>query len=361
MRIGLSHGGFLVAAVVAGVGCSDGAKSMPPPAMIADPYTLSVFDKTHITSNSAGPNYQHALGDVDFHDGPFATVTMVVDLTSPCYPFSNWKTTPPPAGQSWPAACDAFDRNFEITLDPAAADGKPGFELMRAITPFGGPEHQEIDLTDVANGLPGKHALDVFITTYSDAAGKVSGSAGGWDVSVHIDVTPGTAPHHVLAAIPLIDGNLHTGEMPPLANLMVPAGTTSTRLEYRVTGHGGANDPSNDCIGPAEEFCQRTHHVTVDGAELEAFMPWREDCDQLCTLTAGGPGGAKYCLQNPCGAVASVKAPRANWCPGSLTPPKTWDPPALHTAGSHTFTYAVDNEYPDGVWRVSAAFFAFGD
>jgi hypothetical protein len=300
MRIGPWQNGALAVALFACAACNDGGKSnMPPSTVVADPYTLGVFDNTHITSNSAGPNYQHALGDLDFHDGPFASAKLIVDLKSPCYPFTNWKTMPAPAGQSWPAACDAFDRNFELTLDPAAADGKPGYELMRAITPFGGPEHLEIDVTDVANGLPGKHSLDVFITTYSDAAGKVSGSNGGWDVSAHIDVTPGQAPRHVLAAISLINGNQKAGEMPPMAQLTIPAGTTSTRLEYRVTGHGGANDPSSDCIGPAEEFCQRMHHVLVDGTELEAFQPWREDCDQLCTLTAGGPFGGKYCLENP--------------------------------------------------------------
>ena len=48
----------------------------------------------------------------------------------------------------------------------------------------------------------------------------------------------------------------------------LPEGTTRAQLEYLVTGHGGAMDPSSACIGAAEEFCQRTHHLTVDGAEL---------------------------------------------------------------------------------------------
>jgi hypothetical protein len=38
-----------------------------------------------------------------------------------------------------------------------------------------------------------------------------------------------------------------------------------------------------------------------------------------------------------------------------------WDPASLHAAGSHTFTYAIDSEFPSGVWRVSATLFAFGD
>ena len=72
---------------------------------------------------------------------------------------------PPPAGQNWPADCDAFDRNFDFFIDdaPPGADGggPTPFEVIHAITPFGGPEHLEVDLTDLANGLPGKHGLRV--------------------------------------------------------------------------------------------------------------------------------------------------------------------------------------------------------
>jgi Peptide-N-glycosidase F, C terminal len=351
--------------------CGSDANDGLDAAVYAAPYSQTIFDDVRIRSNAGDDaglaTLRHALSAVEFHDGPFAAVTLIVDLRSTCYPFSNWSHDPPPPGQNWPADCDAFDRNFEIALDapePGDATAPPGLELMRAITPFGGPLHLELDVTDVANGLPGRHAVLCTIPTYSDGAGKVSGSDGGWNVSAHIEATPGAAPRRVLAVTPLYYGDQHVGDTPPVAQLATPAGTTSVRVEYRATGHGGANDPSIDCSGPAEEFCVRTHHVFVDDAELEAFMPWRDDCDQLCTIMhqgAAAPGGFDYCLENPCGAIASVRAPRANWCPGSLTPPRTWDPPALRAAGAHTFRYAIDGEAPGGVWRQSATFFAFGD
>ena len=167
--------------------------------------------------------------------------------------------------------------------------------------------------------------------------------------------------------VPLFNLSHGKSTTPPLAKIDTPAGTTSVRLEYRATGHGGANDTtSGECIGPAEEFCARTHHLYADNAELQpGLAPWREDCQTLCTRTMGprptGTGMFTYCKENPCGAISSVEAPRANWCPGSLTPPLTWDPAALKTPGPHDFTYRIDNVADGGSWRLSATFFAYAD
>src|SRR5207302_7962841 len=76
----------------------------------AQPYRLTPFANARINSQSSQPNFQRADAGVDFHDGPFSEVRLLVDLTSTCYPFDGWKNDPPPAGQNWPADCDAFDR-----------------------------------------------------------------------------------------------------------------------------------------------------------------------------------------------------------------------------------------------------------
>jgi Peptide-N-glycosidase F, C terminal len=348
---------FLVA-VGFWVSCS----SSPAKPKLPQPYSEPVFASVVISSHSEDPNFQNAYAMVDFHDAPFSAATLIVDLTSPCYPFDNWATDAPPSGQNWPADCDAFDRNFEITIEDDTADN--AIELMRAITPFGGPEHQELDITDVANGLPGMHKLRVNIPTYSDSAGMVSGSHGQWTVNATLMMTPGAAPRTVLAVQPLFNLSQEAASPPPVAQIEVPAGTVSSRIEYRATGHGGAMDTSKSCIGPAEEFCKRTHHVLLDGNELmPGLIPWRTDCTTLCTpATFKFPAGntIDYCMENPCGATSSVKAPRANWCPGSLTPPLTWDGPT-DAGGTHALTYTIDGEYPGGVWRLSAVYFAFGN
>ena len=43
--------------------------------------------------------------------GAYAQATLIVDLASTCFPFES--AAAPPAGQNWPADCDAFDRNFD--------------------------------------------------------------------------------------------------------------------------------------------------------------------------------------------------------------------------------------------------------
>jgi Peptide-N-glycosidase F, C terminal len=340
----------------AGGAPSDGGKEAAAP---PKPFTIDAFDNVRISSHSDEPNYQGATANIDFGSGPFKSVTMNVSLGTTCYPFSGWSSDPPPQGQNWPADCDAFDRNFEFSLDdpPSGSSTPPGLEVVRAITPFGGPEQFQVDLTDVANGLPGKHALSVLITTYSDAAGQVSGSDGGWNVTAKIDVVPGKEPRKVLAVEPLYYGSVGAGDVVQPIAFTVPQGTNMARIEYRVTGHGGAA-PNSDCIGPAEEFCERTHVVSVDGTQIAKLQPWRTDCANFCTIQTYQ--GMQYCEQNPCGAIQSVQASRANWCPGSVTDPFDLTAPSLKAAGSHTFSWNIESIATGGTWRVSATYFALG-
>jgi hypothetical protein len=342
--------------------CSGATHSPQPTAdagpTFAAPYADTAFDAVRITSDGSKPNFQQATTSVTFHDGPFASVKLVVDLASTCFPWSQWQQHPPPSGQGWPAECDAFDRNFDLTFDAAQKDGDPaGFNVIHAITPFGGPEHLETDITDLANAAPGAHRLRVVIPTWSDGAGKVSGSNGGWNVTARIVATPGTPPRKVLAARALFEGGvpLHSPEIP----FTVPAGTTSARLELRTSGHGGGQGDAH-CIGPAEEFCHRGLTVNLDDQPLDTIDPWRTDCTSLCTMTSGGPFG-QYCKENPCGSPDSVRAPRANWCPGSETPPFTWTSDVLRAAGDHKFAWDFSAIAGGGSWQVSAIYYAYGD
>jgi hypothetical protein len=326
---------------------------------------VPLMDAVRIGSDPNKPNFQAASTTLDFGSGPFQKVVLVVDLASTCYPFSSWKNDPPPQGQNWPADCDAFDRNWSFFLDEPAGQGSPpALELVHAITPFGGPEHLEVDVTDVANGLPGKHQLTTRISTWSDGAGKVSGSNGGWNVSAHLEVTAGPAPRKVLAVVPLLATSLGKGTPSALGAPIafeVPAGAVDGRIEARTSGHGGGlsnGAPFPGCIGPAEEFCKRKHVVQVDGADLADVWPWRTDCTKLCTLAKSG--NLTYCQENPCGDVNSVKAPRANWCPGSMTPPYEWKADALKTPGKHELTWSINDVADGGSWQLSAIYFAYG-
>jgi hypothetical protein len=351
-------------------GSGDAPPDTPDVSPVRTRFTIDALTAARIGSENGNgwPNVGEVYADVDWKQGPFAAVKLAVDLGTTCYPFETWAANPPPSGQSVPADCDAFDRSFNAFIDdgPGVASPVP-FEIMHAITPFGGPEHLEIDLTDLANALPGKHRLRVDLTSYSDGAGQSTGSNNGWTVSARVDVTPGEAPRRVLAAIPLYAGLVKMGDAWPVVAFDAPDGTVGGRLEYRTSGHGQGAMPTG-CIGPAEEFCDRHQSIFVDSAQRIDIHPWRYDCATLCTLEHHAPfgpfvNGLDYCRENPLGLPSSVGASRANWCPGSMTPPYSWpdtDIPALAIPGPHTFSFQVSEIAAEGAWMVSAIYYAYG-
>lgn len=328
-----------------------------------DPFSLTILDSAWITG-TGGWDTQHQDIPFDLGPGSFAKVTLVVDLDTDCYPWEKWQQSPPPAGENWPATCDAFDRTMGFVSDPAGGpDDPPGFELLRSITPFGGPAHLEADITDFANAHPGTHVLRSYINSWPDWDGIVSGSAGGWHLSVRVDVEPGPPPRDVLAAISLFSGDVGVDGATTMIPFTLPEGTAKAELEYRISGHGGATDNVGDCIGPAEEFCKRRHHISVDGSLITSFYAWRIDCGDYCSITGNplpvGPGN--YCLENPCGAIGSVQAARANWCPGALVDPLRGPITGALGAGTdHNFQFTIDDVVEGGSWTVSAVVYAYG-
>jgi hypothetical protein len=335
------------------------AQDAPEDAADRAPFEVTALARARINSHSDKPNFQNARGTVDWGDGPFRRVTLRVSLESSCFPFSAW--TQPPPGHNWPADCDAFDRNFEVTLDPDGAN----IELVRAITPFGGPMRFEADITDIANALPGPHELNVHITTWSDANGQVSGADGGWWVSASVAVEPGPPPRRVLGVQSVFNGSFGQDAATGGGEFLAPSGARTTRFEYRATGHGGAEDPDRRrCIGPAEEFCQRLHTLSLDGKPFYSFTAWRDDCANGCILAEQprGDGSAfTYCAENPCGAIQSVRAPRANWCPGSVTPPVSRFLDGVIPGQTQRLGYAVEGVYPGGSWRLSGLLLFYAD
>jgi hypothetical protein len=324
------------------------------------PGTL-VFDAVHISSDSKAEHFQTATTSIDFGTTPLARATLRVELESPCFPFDKWTASSIPEGHRWPATCDAFDRTLQLSLDdPEGIDeGPPGLELARAITPFGGPLALELDVTDLANGLPGSHRLKLEIPTWPDPEGQVSGERGEWIVSAWLELEPGTPPRRVLAVVPLAYTPQAAVDGQPI-DFETPAGTGWGRIEYRVTGHGGGPQGPR-CIGPAEEFCRREHGLYVDGELVDEFTPWRSDCAALCTPAHYESALLEidYCAENPCGDPRSVRASRANWCPGSLTSPRAIESAALAVAGVHRFSWSIDTIADGGSWLLSATYYAY--
>ncbi|MCB9638492.1 MAG: hypothetical protein H6727_06235 [Myxococcales bacterium] len=333
----------------------------PTPEIPTGPHTIPVFDKVIIHS-TGDVNVRKALADFRFFHTSFQRVFLHVQLDTSCYPFEKWQQDPPPAGQNWPPKCDAFDRNFDFHIEPPAGspEGTPAIELVRAITPFGGPLKFQVDLTDIANGLQGgAHTMRVNIQTYSDGKGQVSGSNGQWTVSAYLEVTPSDTPSRILSMKSLSNHNYNNKSTRQSLSFDVPAGAKTGYILYRVTGHGGGAVGAS-CIGPADEFCRRTHKLYLDDQLAKEWVPWRSDCDKLCTIQKRG--NMDYCAENPCGSIQSVRAPRANWCPGSITPPQVILLPSelIQKPGPHKFDYEILNIGEGGTWKVSSTLVIIG-
>lgn len=342
-----------------------GATALPQ-----SPQTLTLLDHAWFSGPELGYDTQFMDEPVELGAGPFAEVTLTFRLESPCFPFDKWTDNPPPAGEAFPAQCDRFDRLMYFEMDPALEESDAaGMQVLRAITPYGGPLEKTVDITDFANARPGAHSLRSFVGTWVDDEGQVSGSDGGYFLSVEVETKPGPPPRAVLSVFPLWSGWVGVETMLPELPFTLPEGTTHAQLVYLVTGHGGAMDPSSACIGAADEFCKRTHHLYFDGTELtpdgfsgSGFVPWRDDCSELCTLAQGHPMMGSYCQQNPNRAVRNVTGSRANWCPGDdVEPILTPLLAAQATPGEHRVRFAIDDIYPDGRWQVALAVYAYAD
>lgn len=345
-------------------------KTPDPEPTPPQPSSVQVFDSARIGSNGDLDNFQVVRANFDVGADPVEQATLVVSLRSTCFPFEQWNDDPPPAGHNWPASCDAFDRNFHFFVDDPnddlVDDASVPLELVRAITPFGGPLDFEVDITDVVNGLVnsgrgGVHRLSSHITTYSDGAGQVSGSDGGWNVSARLDLEPGTPPKNVVDVRSIFNSNLVTGSEATQHTVALKDGERGL-LYVRTTGHGGPNS-DDDCIGPAEEFCERSHRLLIDDTVDFTYRPWREDCQELCTLTTGtmpGVGTIQYCAENPTGSIQSVRAPRANWCPGSITPAfdVEFGSPG-NVAADHDISWTVNRIAEGGSWFTSLTVVVF--
>ncbi|HVJ18694.1 MAG TPA: peptide-N-glycosidase F-related protein [Polyangiaceae bacterium] len=349
----------LVPALLAALGCaSEPLKQPKGDQPVTGSRTLSVFERVRVSSDDQAEYVRNAIAEVDFGADSVSRAVLKVELESPCFPFAGWQELEMPEGHNWPLTCDAFDRLLSVSLDEPAegSDGPPGLELVRAVTPFGGPLSISSDVTDVVNGLPGTHQLKIAIDTWGDAEGRVTGAKGEWIVSISLELELGAPLRRVLAVRPLFLGSQTEPDSPALA-FTAPEGASEGRIEYRATGHGLAEDST--CIGPAEEFCSRTHSLLLDGAVLDEFEAWRTDCAAYCTPAHDDTFDRDYCAENPCGAAQSVRAPRANWCPGTVSAPRVLEGTGLAVAGEHELATTISELKEGGNWRVSLTYFAF--
>jgi hypothetical protein len=116
----------------------------------------------------------------------------------------------------------------------------------------------------------------------------------------------------------------------------IPADIDAVEVRSFITGHGQGN------LQNCGEFCPKMHTYTVGGMSFQKRI-WRDDCASFCTLTTAPGTGHQFCKESPTGAVGSVRAPRANWCPGALVNAWSFDVTAAAKPGATaTISYAPE-------------------
>ena len=178
-----------------------------------------------------------------------------------------------PPGHNFPRLCDGFDRTFLLSLDdPTDPDGEPpGIELVRAITPFGGPpgrrgHHRRCERPPGAS------------TTFTSTSRRGSIRRSRERRRRRMDRV---GPHRPRAGNPTSFGAFgrsadvrkpHERELGPLSFTVPGATTPASSTARRATAGQWVPDDAN-CIGPAEEFCERSHAISLDGALLARVRP----------------------------------------------------------------------------------------
>ncbi|MEO8771559.1 MAG: peptide-N-glycosidase F-related protein [Ferruginibacter sp.] len=222
--------------------------------------------------------------------------------------------------------CGAWDVYAHIQIkDPASGEW---YELGRYITPYGVDNHTmargfEIDVTDFKSLLQGTVTLRAFTEVWTTQ---------GWLLSVDFDYLQGTPdyPYYAIAKVIQFNdnslGGVPYGEDASAFDVnktvTIPTNSEATSLRTVISGWGEAtpNDPDGR---PCAEWCFRTHHININGANTFSHVM--------------SPLG---CASNAVPAQAGNWQPnRAGWCPGMAVPVRE-DQMATNMAGqSFTFEY----------------------
>lgn len=329
------------------------------------------------TTEDAGPElFEATLLDQTHHDGtsaleailslgpgPFSAVSLELSLGTTCFPFEGWADNPPPPGHEWPEDCDAVSRVVRVIVDPPQTErDPPGIEVLRAHTPYGGPQELQADMTDLANAGSGSspRRISIQLPVQPDPTGQRTGRAASWAVTLRVRAQRGAPPRPVLAVLPLADSSLTSSTATLAFSFSVPEGATRTRLELRATGEGEGLETAG-CVGPSEAHCRREQQVELDGI-TSTLEVWTPSCASVCSLRHFGGvfDGFDYCRENPTGPLDEVRAARAGWCPSMLTPPVSLEATDPLPPGIHTIRHTIRRIAPGGSWPVSWVLVLYG-
>jgi hypothetical protein len=220
----------------------------------------------------------------------------------------------------------------------AGDDGASEIEIMRFVTPFGGPATYTADLTAFAALLNGKTTVRVWVSTWKQPA---------WRVTLTLTYTAeGVGYRRPIWAKTVFNGEITTQRSKLKTAIVVPPGLARPRLQILSTGH------ATDGAG-GDEFISRTHVLRVDGVEVARWRPWSEEGGRLRAIN---PTSGRMKIDDR--TLWASDLDRSGWQPGLLVEPLCM-PLAELTPGTHTIELEILNVRPKdqsgyGYWRISA-------
>jgi len=232
---------------------------------------------------------------------------------------------------------DRWDRAGNLRL---VLDGLPDLEIARFMTSYGGRTDHVVDVSELAPLLRGERRVRAFVDTWVSPA---------WRIDLTLAYTPDTLYTPPVWTEPIFftdSFNAHDFPDGAEVRVTVPQGLQRVVLRYLSTGH------CTDGRG-ADEFIAKANVITVDGAVVHRFHPWRDDCRRFRDRNP-------YCARWTSGYWSSDFS-RSGWCPGDEVLPLELDLSDHLTAGEHTVRFVIEDMRPRdedghyGYWRVSAA------
>ncbi|HOD67098.1 MAG TPA: peptide-N-glycosidase F-related protein [candidate division Zixibacteria bacterium] len=231
---------------------------------------------------------------------------------------------------------DRWDRAGNVRLEVA---GGPDVELIKFVTAHGGPTEFEVDLSPLAPLLAGPRVIKGFVDTWVTP---------GWRMDFSLTYAPDSQALNADWAAGLLYEEAFTRDDPGAAGraavIEVPEGMERVLLHYYVSGH--CTDGTD-----ADEFVSKDNVISVDGAVVYRYPPWRDDCRRFRAINP-------YCRRWTDGSW-SCDYSRSGWCPGDRAAPLELDLTDHLTAGRHTLRFVIEDIRPKdergnyGYWRVS--------
>jgi hypothetical protein len=343
-------------AVVAALAAAGGAGAQFPTGArpAGEAVVVPVFEDEAIAFSEAAPVGGVVDGVTVEENGRVVARTVALE-PPPSFTRVLARVTTRPVPKDEVSVHDPWDRAGSVRL---SVPGSPDVELVKFVTAYGGETTHEADVTALAPLLRGECAFRGFVDTWLSPAWRMDFALvfeTGPEPSLDgIPAAPPTGPADWV--LPLLYEESVTAER--LANgpipvaVAVPPGTGRVVLRYLVSGH--CTDGTDD-----DEFVSKDNVVAVDGAEVERFRPWRDDCRRFRERNP-------YTRRWSDGWWSSDYS-RSGWCPGDRVPPRLVDLSGVLAPGPHTVTFNVEGVRPKdaeghfGYWRVSAALLGWSE